>query len=439
MRSMELRKLEEEWKMKTTTYIGLLILTVVATAPLVYASVAWNGDEWLIGWEGAIDPTLGRYERSIDLALLREGNVSFVSLGNPASMDRVYWANDYWLITYHPQPRPDTGFARYDGEKLVKLPLIMLLGGIEWNGEYFLIGGDNASHRGWMPVLIKYDGMRMVELASFDESVTVQEIGWNGAYWLIGLSVYNKSEGEPYSRLVKYDGTFTDLWRSSEIVNVEFIEWSGEYWLIAGNDGRGRALIYRYDGVEFADLSQNFREARMIYSILWNGEHWLLGGDRGVLKKYDGISFEDLTLQAAFDVEGSVNTIAWNGEYWLITSRRSPRIKAYDGKSFTDLTPALKEILEHRLLLFGGMGWNGDYWLIQVTAINQRTNKLEYRLIKYDGRFTDLTKAFSKMGPAETEEARQPEKAVCGPTFVTLMALLLLAIKRRWTDRFWGG
>jgi hypothetical protein len=368
--------------------IAFLIFSLVISS--VNASIAWNGEEWLIGWGGVNDYTQKRLERNIDLVLLKDENFAFIPLGRdywPASMGDVHWAKDYWLVTYYPEPHPSLKLAKYDGINFTILSPVMVDANIVWNGEYFLIGGRVQKSPGkWSPALLKYDGKNIAQL---DFNGSVSKIGWNGEYWLIVESVLNETINESYSRLIEYnEADFIDL-GMLEFSNIYHIAWNGEYWLIVG-DEQERAKLVKYDGKNFDDLSTFIEESRHISDVKWNGKYWLIGGDKGILKKYDG-SFTDLTNEGKFDREGSINKIAWNGDYWLITSWYSPKIKKYDGKTFTDLTPALRKIV--RPLGYREMAWNGEYWLIEVEGSTTASPGWTYSLIKYDGHaFTELTK-----------------------------------------------
>lgn len=225
--------------------------------------------------------------------------------------------------------------------------------------------------------------------ASTEEAVSIKAIGWNGDYWLIGGEYYNISgEHRTSSRhlLARYDGKiFTDIAYAAGLKDglftaVTAFDWNGEYWLIGTSGG----IVKKYDGNVWEDLtaSASFGEAT-INSITWNGKYWLVGGGYGKLKKYDGNQFTDLT---AFANLSWINTIAWNGDYFLIgggfgkVAKGERVLVRFDREKFIDLTSVAG--LENTPVW--SIGWNGSYWLIG-------SNKL----LKYDGaKFEDLSPNF---------------------------------------------
>ncbi|NOZ59163.1 MAG: hypothetical protein GXO66_06265, partial [Euryarchaeota archaeon] len=123
---------------------------------------------------------------------------------------------------------------------------------------------------------------------------------------------------------------------------------------------------------------------------VWNGRYWLIAGttgERGLLVRYDGGEFTDLSEDAGFSVPlpavrgrmGSVDALAWNGSAWLIAGggycKGGGLLKSYDGRRFVNLTQSpktyssKKELLREMRNISGihcvaAIAWNGDYWLL---------------------------------------------------------------------------
>ncbi|WP_456475810.1 hypothetical protein [Candidatus Pyrohabitans sp.] len=137
---------------------------------------------------------------------------------------------------------------------------------------------------------------------------------------------------------------------------------------------------------------------------VWNGEYWLITGstgERGLLVKYDGRKFTDLSEDAGFSAPsplggkrmGSVDALAWNGSVWLIAGggycKGGGLLKSYEGERFVNLTPppetdSSKEEFIHALRNISGihcvvaLAWNGEDWLLSSLFPKGR-------LIKYNG------------------------------------------------------
>jgi hypothetical protein len=139
------------------------------------------------------------------------------------------------------------------------------------------------------------------------EFASVQSIGWNGRYWLIG----------GFGFLAKYDGyNFTDLTnqlaqkvdRVSLTVNA--IAWDGSSWMIAGGTPIAQiewdvAWMATYGPGGFDDLSAALptyishpRSDSSILTICRSDDAWILGGysdGNGVLLSITNGAITDLS------------------------------------------------------------------------------------------------------------------------------------------------
>jgi hypothetical protein len=284
----------------------------------------------------------------------------------------ISWNGDYWLLggaypvrsgltlTYKPI------LLRFDGTSFIDLaPLLDLenkiVDQIVWNGDYWLIAYSFHEYGG----LKKYDGEVFSDISLPGRPPTlISSMRWNGEYWLIGSSYLG------FGYLLRYDGReVRELTSESKLAGVSSISWVKDYWLISGTDHSGAERLMKYDGFAFTDVSNSLPSG--IY--YWNGEYWLVTFDSKLLK-YDGIKFIDLSEEMVFGKE-QVSAVAWNGEYWLIGGEKG-KLMEYDGVAFTDIT--------HNAGLKGieAIAWGEGYWLVGGPGT----------LKKYDGStFTDLT------------------------------------------------
>jgi len=164
---------------------------------------------------------------------------------------------------------------------------------------------------------------------------------YNGSEWLIGggyssTGVLMSFDGRYFSLLTKAISSAVPTFHS-----VQSIGWNGQYWLIGG-----QGFLTEYDGSKFIDLTSRLADilpARALLnhsfsvnSIAWNGSSWLLGGgapvavssgspSSGWLATFNSISFGDLSskLPASMteaNVSSSVLSISYSksGGYWAI-------------------------------------------------------------------------------------------------------------------------
>jgi hypothetical protein len=133
---------------------------------------------------------------------------------------------------------------------------------------------------------------------------------FNGSEWLVGGGYLDTGV------LFSFNGTsFQDLTGKiasaiPSFQSVQSIGWNGRYWLVGGI-----GFLALYDGSTFTDLTSNLThvlspelnsiETFTVNSIAWNGTIWLLGGGQPVafssswssawIASYDKSSFLDLT------------------------------------------------------------------------------------------------------------------------------------------------
>jgi hypothetical protein len=231
---------------------------------------------------------------------------------------------------------------------------------ISWNGDYWLVSGDYK--------LLKYDGERFTDIKNLtpgfmrlgrgSEAVSVREMAWNGEYWLMSAGL---------NRLVKFDGrVFTDLTEEADLSGgINAIAWGGEYWLIGSNPAKGGGgILVKYDGERFEDLTAAIRCPSsddpgrcIITSISYGGNRWLIGSFRG-LTSFNG------TASVVQEFQGQIiREIVFNSRYWLIVSDAG--IFKYDGRVAEDLSQSFKyEAYEH---VVDFLEWNGRYFLVGIS------------------------------------------------------------------------
>jgi FlaG/FlaF family flagellin (archaellin) len=161
-----------------------------------------------------------------------------------------------------------------------------------------------------------------------------------------------------------------------------------------------------FDGYNFTDLSYDIPNQwdAILYANAWNGQYWLVGGgwegNEGVLFRYNGTNFTDLSSQLDSVIPGfhSVQAIGWNGEYWLVGGVGF--LVKYDGQNFTDLTSQLDNAINSRNALHysaccnsvNALKWNGVSWIIGGGAPVAVTEPLTAWIAAYNhGTFTDLS------------------------------------------------
>lgn len=305
--------------------------------------------------------------------------------------------------------------------------------------QYVLVGGQNGK---WFNTLGQTP--RLYRIFPSNHSITtlgpLPSVGavwtgsWNGSQWLISGwgATLGTNGSNPYIYL--YDGQSQivagtrNLWRSEASWHggdIFAASYNGSEWLLSGlgsdwlpsgwgSQSTGKLTNHMalalFDGYRFTDLSAavpNQWDA-VLFANAWNGHFWLVGGgwqgNEGVLYRYDGANFTDLSsqLESAMWMSGrvfhSVQAIEWNGDYWLLGGVGF--LAKYDGWNFTDLTPALNAALGPRHALsyalccnaVNALAWNGDSWQIGGGAPVTTPQQMTAWAASFDGeRFTDLT------------------------------------------------
>ena len=317
---------------------------------------------------------------------------------------------------------------------------------IGWNGsEWLLTATRRTTSAGDIKTVLglySYDGNTLTELLRKKDAPAVgrvDSLGWNGNYWLIGLTMHPTTQrtGNLQPGLFRFNGghlqpvSMPVEGLPGDVYMPTAIAWNGSAWLIALSGYKSPPVFLEYDGKAFhrvdapAEAFSLPRPDRVLkpVKLSCNQKYCLLFLDNNRIVRFNGAftrintTLEDNPLYAFDDAE-------WNGNYWLISYQVDPPsgggfIVKYDGEEFKSLTEMPSNCV------VGGMEWNGEYWLIG-------TNKLycnRWALMKYDGeKFYDLTGDFNegmKSGP------RKPEKGICGPAVLLLLALLPAAAFRR--------
>ena len=306
------------------------------------------------------------------------------------------------------------------------------------NDQYILVGGQNGTwfRPGQTPRLYRIfpSNHSLTPLALVPSSGVVWAGSWNGSQWLIsgwGTTV-GANGSNPYIYL--YDGQSQivagtlRLWRAQASWHggdVFAASYNGSEWLLSGLGSdwlpsgwgslstgkvRNHLALALFDGYNFTDLSGDVPNQwdGVLFANAWNGHYWLVGGgwqgNEGVLYRYDGANFIDLSsqLETAMWQSGrqfdSVQAIEWNGDYWLVGGVGF--LAKYDGLNFTDLTPELNTALSRRHALkytsccnaVNAIAWDGVSWQIGGGAPVATPEPLTAWAASYDGvKFTDLT------------------------------------------------
>jgi len=335
----------------------------------------------------------------------------------------------------------------------------LLITQIKWNGEYFLIAGDNGK-------LIKYDE-KFQDLTSqlgWGFGVQIQRLIPSGELWLI----YGVSQANEMVFVKKFDGkNFEDIppslsWElvplnngsywfvcsdktgiceydgnkikklpyffTEEILNPRIIGWNGRYLLLeqlqnTDSSKHGKLLIF--DGNKISEINFSFGQ---VTKIAWNGKYWLINYYSGNNYRF-GKLYEDKFVSVGSLLNTSTYALVCNGSYCLV-SYRCGGVYRFNGTHFKNLTEGLREA---GVECADKIVWNGNFWLI----LQQDSRSTV--LLKYDGTaFEDLTPRLhevlsehatgEKNKSTETIRGETEKKAVCGPTLILLLITLLFLI-----------
>jgi len=292
----------------------------------------WNGSQWLIsGWgthpgSHGSNPYLYLYNGTTQVVASSLSQFESEASWHGGDVFAVSYNGKNWLLSGMGsdtlqgfdmgEPVNHMSLATFDGYNFTDLSAKVprqqdgILYANAWNGTTWLVGGGYAN----LGVLFTYDGNTIADLtdrifASVPSFASVQSIGWNGRYWLIGGIGF----------LAKYDGhRFTDLTRQLESalrlhmlnalavvdslsaitsvphrfqVVVNAIAWNGKSWMLGGGSPVAQrtpnvawAALYGENGL--VDISSSLpvritqpdQTGSSILSIGYSGNKWILGG-----------------------------------------------------------------------------------------------------------------------------------------------------------------
>ena len=218
------------------------------------------------------------------------------------------------------------------------------------DGTTWLVGGgDPYLNPSSQPRLNSYDGSSFQDISSLIQNYkgSVQALGGNESYWLIGINglpaapggALEAAVGETSTALLKYDGT-----NVSEIVSsatnpnlngawIRDILWNGEYWIIAlesvpqseSSNFRGpyKSRLLRYDGTALTELTVGKLINYAVFASGCNGKRWLIPAFNNVTGQttfwsYDGEKITQLSL--SLPDNKVVSAIVWVHDKWLVAT-----------------------------------------------------------------------------------------------------------------------
>ncbi len=238
------------------------------------------------------------------------------------------------------------------------------------NAQSWIIGCKNRR-------VFEYNGENFTEITPAVNPFTrdVSAICWGDGYWLVG---------DRNGRIQKYDGSsWTDLTAeagfNSQRIPITEIEWNEDfgYWLV-GSD----SVVKKFDGSSWIGVSPSFRQFEdEIGGISCDGSTWLVGDLNGVIQKFNGTYWTDLTAEAGFYSSGkSIHAIDWGNSQFLVGGKDGT-VKIYDGSSWSDKSSgwgsnidifAIEYSDTYAYWLVGGEGGNiksfdGSSWIDRTT------------------------------------------------------------------------
>jgi hypothetical protein len=242
-------------------------------------------------------------------------------------------------------------------------------------------------------------------------------IAYNGSYWLAGGSngIWKSSNGTTWTQS-----------GSVAITQIFNIVWSSEdsYWLACGSAG----IVKSTDGqnwVTATNPENNNGNNWYVYDIAWNGTIWVavdqrsIGGTTNVSYSSDGLTWTSSTT----DVGGGygMNCVAWHSPYWIVGGSAHGSItpetnnavaKSIDGINWTYIPEVIVSGVCHGILwdssnsqwIIAGLSFDGsDFPLRYFTSPNGNTWTLSnntYNLNIYKNGGNRLN--FSSPGPITT-------------------------------------
>ncbi len=306
----------------------------------------YNGSDWLIsGWgsddgTGAPNPYLYLFNGTNALsdniedaaeaewnggdvfAISSNGSTWFLS-GMGSGVLSSYMSGD----TNHLSAGLFNGTAFTDLSALLPEQMDGILYANAFGNNEWLVGGGYESDG----VLFSWNGSGFTDMtpqiaSSVSQFASVQSIGWNGQYWLIGgtgfLAIYNGS-------------VFTDLTSElssvlpSQVLHSQYyinaVAWNGSEWLIGGGDAvamssiTSSAFLASYDSSGFTNLSSALPDNATLSgsnaSLLSIASSptfgWIIGGyssGAGLLLSYVSGKAVDLS-----GLTGDISYIDWVG------------------------------------------------------------------------------------------------------------------------------
>jgi hypothetical protein len=188
-----------------------------------------------------------------------------------------------------------------------------------WNGRHYIMASQDGNARITAdPLSANY-----VSLQWKNDPALVHEIQWNGEYWLLG----GTSGTAARRQLMKsYDG-YTWLETNTQSYFAanypcKGIEWNGTMWVVSGKTAADTpTMIYSYDGETWAQSTTSHGGGK----VKWNGAYFLcgglsdMGGNTRISTSADGVQWSTKTI----GVYGEVETILWNGAAWVLGANRT--------------------------------------------------------------------------------------------------------------------
>jgi hypothetical protein len=283
---------------------------------------------------------------------------------------------------------------------------------IQWNGNYWLMGGGSNTGSYLLKSADGYNWTK-IESSAFSNGFICFGLAWNGKLWVA-------SGTTDTSTLLAYSLDGVNWSSASTVLGGGVVEWNGSYFLCGGPDSliTDTNISISSDGKTW--VSQNIGAYGSVSGIAWSGKSWVIVTSSRILYSENGNTWipANITGYVYFSVvwagtnyiasatNGSLNVIpfySYDGLNWLVGtgselsrniswtksneavfSAKSPNIIGGTGTQNTMLYSSDG-------VVFRGLGkstfttscrtvaWNGDIWV----AGGEGTNTLAY---SYDGK-----------------------------------------------------
>jgi hypothetical protein len=300
----------------------------------------YYGDKWIAGGSGVVYSYDGI--NWIDMSMTPINNIAwngnmYIAIEPNMTIipGKIYYSNNGINWT-------DTGATINNGSSII------------WNGNMWLIGGDN----------IKYsvDGINWTDVTSPINNV--KTIAWNGNMFVIG------GGGIAYS----YNGI---NWTVASNISCNTIVWNGK-WL-AGGPGN---LQYSYNGknwIESVNIGNvdniAYNAAQYPGKITFPQNKILAGGGPGIKYSYDGKTWSSVGV-TGFDPSEWIYKLAYNN-IWLASTYNSRLYYSYDGLQWFNTFLISSVISYITSFAYGDGKW--------IAASNTVFNFPNNMLFSYDG------------------------------------------------------